>query len=143
MYKQLGLVDLISAVQGRVEARTGLKCYDHAPKDTLPPFYFAEVISKKPANSKTMYRDIFTVALYCAAGPDGSPKGVYDLIDSLEEAMSEDIELPDDFELIMQTNGGVQTIKTDETGQKHAVLTYEFTVCYGFIYKTGGNINGI
>lgn len=36
---------------------------------------------------------------------------------------------------ILQMDGGVQTIKKDETKEKHAVLLYEFTVCYGFKCK--------
>ena len=53
----------------------------------------------------------------------------------LDEALTEDIRLPEGFELVMQTNNGVQTIKTDETNEKHAVLAYEFMVCYGFKWK--------
>ena len=60
---------------------------------------------------------------------------VYELIQNLEEALTDDIELPEGYELIMQTNNGIQTIKTDETGEKHAVISYDFTVCYGFKCK--------
>ena len=49
--------------------------------------------------------------------------------------MTVDITLPDPFELLLQTDGGVQTIKTDETGEKHAIVNYDFMVCYGFICK--------
>ena len=57
------------------------------------------------------------------------------MINQLEEALTEDIVLPDDYELIMQTNNGIQTIKQDETKEKHAVLSYEFMICYGFKCK--------
>ncbi len=139
MYKQLGLVDLIAAIQKQVEGRTTLRCYDVVPKNAQSPFYAAEVIGKRPAHSKTMWRDVFTVWIHAIAekpkGQQESSVQIYELIQELEEALTEEIKLPDGFELIMQTNNGIQTIKTDETREKHAVLAYEFMVCYGFKCK--------
>ena len=135
MYKQLGLVDLISAIQKKVQDNTGTTCYDAVPDNAPSPFYFAEGIGKRPAHSKTMWRDIFTVWIHAIAEPGESSVQIYKLIQDLEEALSEDIELPEGFDLIMQTNNGVQTIKSDETNEKHAVLAYEFMVCYGFKCK--------
>lgn len=140
MLKQLGLVDLISAIQKKVETNTGYKCYDVVPKNAKSPFYFAEVIAKRPAHSKTMYRDVFTVWIHAVAEPgefseSKSSVGIYQLIQRLEESLTEDIELPKELELISQTNIGIQTIKTDETEEKHAVLAYEFMVSYGFRCK--------
>ena len=50
--------------------------------------------------------------------------------------MTDDIELPLFVRLVLQTDAGVQTIMTDETGEKHAVLDYVFKVAYGFKIKT-------
>ncbi len=135
MYKQLELVDLISAIQKKVQDNTGTTCYDAVPANAPSPFYFAEVVGKRPAHSKTMWRDIFTVWIHAVAEPGESSVQIYKLIQDLEESLSEDIELPKGFELVMQTNNGIQTIKTDETNEKHAVLAYEFMVCYGFKCK--------
>lgn len=135
MYKQLGLVDLISAIQKKVQDNTGLKCYDAVPQNAKSPFYFAEVVGKRPAHSKTMYRDVFTVWIHAIAEKGKSSVQIYELIQKLEESLTEDIELPEEFELLMQTNNGIQTIKKDETDEKHAVLAYEFMVCYGFKCK--------
>lgn len=82
-----------------------------------------------------MWRDVFTVWIHAVAEPGESSVRIYSLIQELEEALTEDIELPEGFDLIMQTNNGVQTIKTDETNEKHAVLAYEFMICYGFKCK--------
>lgn len=134
-YKQMGLVDLISAIQKKVEERAGIRCYDAVPINKPSPFYYAEVVGKRPAHSKTMWRDIFTVWIHAIAEPGESSVQIYELIQNLEEALTEDIELPEEYELIMQTNNGIQTIKTDETNEKHAVLAYEFMVCYGYKCK--------
>ena len=134
-YKKLNLTDLIAAIQAKVEVKTGLRCYDHVELNAESPFYFAEVVRLTPANSKTMYRDNIEVYIHCIAAESPSSVGVYNLIDDLQEALSEDIELPEPFELIMQTDSGVQVIKTDETGEKHAVVGFMFMVCYGFICK--------
>lgn len=135
MYKRLGLVDLISAIQLKVEDKTGLKCYDAVPSDAPSPFYFAEVVQKKADNTKTMLRDVFTVFIHAVAEPTGSSEKIYDLIQKLEEVLSEEIELPEEFELILQTENGLQALKTDETDEKHAVISYDFTVCYGYKFK--------
>ena len=134
-HKQMGLVELISAIQKKVEAKTGLECLDAVPPNKPSPFYYAQVVAKRPAHSKTMWRDIFTVWIHAIAEPGESSVQIYELIQKLEEALTEDIELPEEYDLIMQTDNGIQTIKTDETGEKHAVLAYEFMVCYGYKCK--------
>ena len=134
-YQKLSPVTLIAAVQEKVEALTDLRCYDHVPLNEASPLYFAEITRIQPANSKTMYRDVYSVAIHCIAEESPSSVGVYNLIENLQSALSEDITLPEPFELVMQTDNGVQTIKTDESGEKHAIVSYDFTVCYGFICK--------
>ena len=134
-YQKLSVTTLISAIQKQIKEGTGLKCLDHVPQNETSPFYFAELVKTVPNNTKTMFRDVMTVWIHCIAEKSESSVGIYQMIDQLQEAMTEDIELPDPYELIMQVDGGVQTIKTDETGEKHAVIPYDFTVCYGFKCK--------
>ena len=134
-YQKLSPVTLIAAVQEKVEALTGLRCYDHVPLNEASPLYFAEITRIQPANSKTMFRDVYSVAIHCIAEESPSSVGVYNLIENLQSALSEEITLPEPFTLVMQTDNGVQTIKTDETGEKHAIVNFDFMVCYGFICK--------
>lgn len=135
---KLSPTDLVAAVQEKIKRKTGLACFDYVEENTQSPFYFVELIKITPSNSKTMYRDIYTVWIHAIAEIKENVRGsaeVYDLINRLQEAMTEDITLPEPFEMVMQTDEGVQTIKTDETGEKHAVVAYEFMVCYGFKCK--------
>lgn len=134
-YQKLSPVTLIAAVQDKVEALTGLRCYDHVPLNEASPLYFAEITRIRPANSKTMYRDVYSVAIHCIAEENPSSVGVYNLIENLQSALSEDISLPEPFTLVMQTDNGVQTIKTDESGEKHAIVNFDFMVSYGFMCK--------
>lgn len=134
-YQKLSPTDLISAVQKKIKDQTDLQCYDHVPLNQAGPFYHAELVRIRPANSKTMFQDIYTVYIHCIAEESPSSVGVYNLIENLQSALSEDIILPEPFTLVMQTDNGVQTIKTDESGEKHAIVSYDFTVCYGFICK--------
>lgn len=66
-YEKLSPITLIAAVQDKVEILTGLKCYDHVPPNEKSPFYFAELARILPANTKTMFRDNFSVAIHCIA----------------------------------------------------------------------------
>ena len=134
-YQKLSPVTLIAAVQKKVEALTELRCYDHVPLNEESPLYFAEITRIQPANSKTMFRDVYSVAIHCIAEESPSSVGVYNLIENLQSALSEDISLPEPFTLVMQTDNGVQTIKTDESGEKHAIVNFDFMVSYGFMCK--------
>lgn len=134
-YQKLSPVTLIAAVQDKIESLTDLRCYDHVPLNEASPLYFAEITRIQPANSKTMYRDVYSVAIHCIAEESPSSVGVYNLIENLQSALSEDITLPESFELVMQTDNGVQTIKTDESGEKHAIVNFDFMVSYGFMCK--------
>lgn len=134
-YQKLSPVTLIAAVQEKVEALTGMRCYDHVPLNAASPLYFAEITRIQPANSKTMFRDVYSVAIHCIAEESPSSVGVYNLIENLQSALSEDISLPEPFTLLMQTDNGVQTIKTDESGEKHAIVNFDFMVSYGFMCK--------
>lgn len=134
-YQKLSPVTLIAAVQDKIERLTDLRCYDHVPMNEESPLYFAEIARIQPANSKTMYRDVYSVAIHCIAEESPSSVGVYNLIENLQSALSEDIILPEPFTLVMQTDNGVQTIKTDESGEKHAIVNFDFMVSYGFMCK--------
>ena len=134
-YQKLSPVTLIAAVQDKIESLTDLRCYDHVPLNEASPLYFAEITRIQPANRKTMYRDVYSVAIHCIAEESPSSVGVYNLIENLQSALSEDITLPEPFELVMQTDNGVQTIKTDESGEKHAIVNFDFMVSYGFMCK--------
>lgn len=135
MYKQLGLEDLVGAVIDKIKENTTVKCYDAVPKNAAGPFYFVEVAGSMPVQSKTMFIDSFIIWIHCIAEKGNSSVPVYELITKLQEALTEDIVLPSGFELLSQVNQGIQTIKQDETKEKHAVLAYEFKICYGLKCK--------
>ena len=134
MLKKLSIVDLISAIQKKVEEKTGLRCYDDA-NNKPSPFYLVEFVNKRDASSKTMFCDIFSVFLHAIASPNVGSVEIYKMITTLEEAMTEDIELPDGYTVITQTETGVNNVQTDESGEKHAVLLFEFKICYGYKIK--------
>ena len=135
MLQKLGLVDLVKAIQKTVETNTGLRCYDAVPLNAPSPFYFAEVVGQTKADNKTLYRDIYTVYIHCIAKPSKSSVEVYNLVQKLEEALTENITLADPFYLLSQTSTGLANIQTDETEEKHAIVGFEFMVAYGFKTK--------
>lgn len=134
MYKQLGLVDLVHAIQQIVETNTGLRCYDAIPLNASAPFYYVAVTGKRPGHSKTQWRDIYTVNMHVIAD-GGSSVPVYEYIQQLEEYLTDDIQLPEPYELIMQTETGINQIMEDPTGEKHAIIGYEFMISYGLRCK--------
>ncbi len=135
MLKKLSFLDLLKAVIDLVEKGTGMRCYDSIPKNMPSPLYFAEIVGLRPENTKTMYVDAFTVYIHAIAKPSDSSIEVYELIQALEQAMTREIELDCEYDLLMQTSEGLQGIQTDETNEKHGILSYEFRIVYGFKIK--------
>lgn len=135
MLKQFEITELIKQIQVTVKAGTGKKCLDHVDKNQKSPYYYAEFINSRPANTKTMYCMDYNINIHVVAEPNVSSVPIYKHIDALESALSEDVAIPEPYTLIMQTSNGVQSIYTEETQEKHAVLSYTFKICYGFMIK--------
>lgn len=135
MYKKISVIDLQKAIQSQITDKTGLRCFDFVEKNTPSPFYFIEFIGKQPNDTKTMFRESFSFYIHSIAEPADSSVGIYKLIQQLDDALSEDVKLSVEFDLIRQVNNGVLNIKTDETNEKHAVSEFVFDVCYGYKIK--------
>ena len=101
-YQKLSPVTLIAAIQDKIEENTGIRCYDAVPENAESPFYFAEITRILPANTKTMFRDNYTVWIHCIAEESESSVGVYQLIEEVQEALTEDMVLPVRVDLVMQ-----------------------------------------
>lgn len=134
MLKRMNITDLMAAIQKQIKEGTGLPCYDSVPENAESPFYFMQYAGSQPADTKTMYVDRHTVDIHIIADVSPSSVPVFRYIQKLEEAMTEDISVPCPFHLIRQYSGGVRTIQNDETGEKHAVMSFTFLISYG--YKT-------
>lgn len=134
MLKKLSIVELISAIQKKVEDKTGLRCYDDA-NNKPSPFYLVEFVNKRDVSSKTMFCEVFSVFIHAISAQNVGNVDNYQMITLLEEALTEDIELPDDYTVITQTETGVNSRQVDETREKHSILLFEFKICYGYKVK--------
>ena len=135
MLKRMNITDLMKAVQAQIKAGTGLPCYDSVPENAASPFFYMSYAGSQPADTKTMYVDRHTVDIHIIADVSPSSVPVFRYIQKLEEAMTEDISVPCPFHLIRQYSGGVRTIQDDETGEKHAVMSFTFLISYGYKVK--------
>ncbi|MDY3234509.1 MAG: DUF5072 family protein [Erysipelotrichaceae bacterium] len=135
MKKQLSVVDLIAAIQAVVKKNTGVDCLDHVDVNQPSPFYFVEFAGNTPANTKNIYCNDYNVNIHCIAEESSSSVPVLKMIRNLEESLTEDITLPDEFNLVYQESNGTTQIFTEETGEKHAVVSMTFRVSYGYMCK--------
>lgn len=135
MINKLGPIAIHKAVKEKIEVLTGLRCYDEVPRNAPSPFYKVELVGIVPDNTKTMWVDMYDVYIHTIAAESGSSIGVYQMIEACEEAMTEAVHLPDGYHLLSQSCTGLQMLNSDETGEKHAVLGFQFRVCYGFKTK--------
>lgn len=134
MLKKLSIVDLISAMQNQFERNTDYKCVDN-PVNEPSPFYYIELANKEEANTKTMYCEKFSVLVHIISEPYKGNTQNYDMITQLEEAMTEELLLPEPYTVITQTESGVNARQKDETGEKHTVILFEIKVCYDYKIK--------
>lgn len=134
MLQKLSFISILAAVIQKVEVNTDLRCYDAVPKDNLVPYYHVEMLGSIPEKSKTMQKDRYQVVIHVHTEGDGSTK-IFDAIQKLEEALTEDIELPGDYEVTLQVPNGVSQILDEADGTKHAVIGYDFVVFSGYKMK--------
>ena len=135
MLQQFSIIELIKQIQKAVLSGTGKKCYDHVEKGQVSPFYYTEIVQSKPANTKTMYVTEYTVNIHVVSESGKTSVPLFKEIQALEEAMTADIDIPEPYELIYQMYNGIQSVYTEDTNEKHAVLNYTFKVCYGYMMK--------
>lgn len=135
MLKKLGLVDFHKALKQNIEFFTNKRAYDFVPDCAAAPFYVIEVVDKYPEGTKVMWAEVFSVWIHAIAEEDNSKIGIYSLVEELEEALTMELELPDGFELIRQEQTGIQSLQKDESGEWHAIVSYDFKIAYGFKSK--------
>lgn len=135
MLKQFPITDLIVAIQKTVKDGTGRKCLDHIEKNEESPFYYAEFRQNRPVSSKTMYVMEYTVYIHVIAEQSDSSVPLYKYIQELEEAMTQDIDIQEPYNFVMQTDNGIISIYTDETNEKHGIISFTFKISYGFKCK--------
>lgn len=133
--RKLSFAEIASGVLQTLRTHTPYDCYDAVPQDSPSPLLFAEVVGKRDASSKTMYKEIFTVQVHAIASPGNARTEIYQMIQTVEEALTEPIPLPESVTLVLQTETGVQSFQQDETTEWHAVLAYEIMVSYGMKCK--------
>jgi hypothetical protein len=136
MLQRLSVAEFLGCLIDHIEGNTELRCYDD-PNNKESPLYSVQLVRSEPADTKTMYVDVYTVWVHCISEPTRpySTAPVLALVQKLEEAMSEDVALPSGYQLVRQVYGGLQTLKKDESDEGHAVLSFDFHVCYGFRCK--------
>lgn len=135
MLKKLGLTDLHASLKETIKKYTGVVAYDSVPKDAPSPFYFIEIVDKRPEDTKVMWCEVFTIWIHAIAEKGKSKIAIYKMIEDLEEALTMELALPDGVEVLRQVETGMQSLQEDETGENHAIIAYEIKVAYGFKTK--------
>lgn len=135
MIRKLGYIEFFSAVQELIEKNTGKKCYDYVAEGAESPFYILEITSKRPENTKTMLAEVFTIWVHSIASPSKRKEELYQLMQDLEEALMEEIQLPDNYVLIYQDNNGITYMQQDETDEWHSIIEFDIKVAYGLRTK--------
>jgi hypothetical protein len=135
MLKKHSLLDLHKSIQDRIHEGTHLQCLDEVPKNEPAPFTYLEFVNTTPRNTKTMFVQEYIVHIHVLSEP-GSSVLHYKNIQAVDEALTEYIKLQEGYELWGQAESGlVSNYKEAETGERHAVLAFKFSVSYGFNVK--------
>ena len=135
MYIQLSIKDLVKAILARLKA-SGIPCYDVVPQDAVPPYCYVQVTRTYPDDTKTMYCKSYDVWVHVFADENAaSHVPIYQYIEAVEEAMTEEIELSEPYYLVTQIDTGLQTMQEEENGSSHAVIGFTFKISYGYKVK--------
>lgn len=119
-----------------IETRTGTPTYD-VPDNEASPLYSVELLRTEPANTKTMFVDRYDMRIHCIAAQvePHSNAPTLRLVQTLEQALADTIELDGNFHVFNQEYRGIRSLKKDPSGEGHAVTDWSFYVCYGFRCK--------
>lgn len=136
MLQRLSIGAFIGYLIDHIEDRTALRCYDD-PNNKESPFYSVQIVKTEPADTKTMYVDVYEVWIHCISEPvkPYSNAPVLALVQNLEEVMTQELALPRPFMIQRQVYNGLQTLKKDESDEGHAVLSFAFHISYGYRCK--------
>lgn len=135
MLRKVGFAEIAAALLQNLRKNTSYSCYDAVPENAPSPLLYAEVVGKRDTSSKTMFKESFTIHIHAIAAPSDARTEIYQMIQAVEEAMTEDLVLPEYVQNVLQTETGVQSFQKDETNEWHAVIGYEIMVCYGYKMK--------
>lgn len=136
MLKKLSVLDMHVALKNRIEAATDLKCIDDIKVNEPSPFTYLDIVGMVPKNTKTMYVDEFTIHVHIISAAASSSIPHYENIQAVQEAFTEEIKLPEPFNVFGDPASGlISNYKEPETGERHAVLGFVFKISYGFRIK--------
>ena len=137
MIKKLSILDLHIALKNLIEEYSDLPLLDGIPLNQEAPFTYVEIVDKEPDNTKTMFVDKFTIHIHIISKREDNDSSIahYENIQKIEEVFTKRMKLNDPYDLFKQSNDGLISNITDETGEKHAVLSFSFWVSYGFKVK--------
>lgn len=125
------------SLKNLIEEYSDLPLLDGIPLNQESPFTYVEIVDKEPDNTKTMFVDKFTIHIHIISKREANDSSIahYENIQKIEEVFTKRMKLNDPYDLFKQSNDGLISNITDETGEKHAVLSFSFWVSYGFRVK--------
>lgn len=127
--------DIVAGVLIKLK-ENGIKAYDKVELNTEVPFCLVELVRTAAENTKTTYRDKYTVWIHAFADGSVGSIAILDLAQNIQEALTEDILIPDPFMLISQNITGMNSLfEEPETGEKHAIVEVELLISYGYALK--------
>lgn len=135
MNKKLGFIRLFQALKERIETGTPYPLLDAVEVDRLPPFYIGEFSLKEQSNTKNMYCETFYIEIHAISEAGQSKEQLYELIELLEDAMTEDIVLPPCFIVISQESEGAYDFVQEASGEWRATVPFQIRIAYGFKSK--------
>lgn len=133
--KKLNFKHIIGGIISKLKENS-IQAFDIVNSNQTTPFCYIELVNVKAANTKTSNMDVFTVWIHAFADSTNSSIPVLNLCQEIEEALTEDINIPEPFWLVSQGVTGLNSLyQENETQEKHAVIELELKVCYGFESK--------
>lgn len=136
MLRRLSIAEFWGLLLDHISNRTKIPVFT-SPAEHKSPFYYLELLGTDPVDTKTQYIDRFKFSIHAISKPlqPFSFEPVLDLVQEIQEVMTDDVQIGPPFWLVNQVADGVQTVKEDPSHEGHAVLDYHFDISYGFKVK--------
>lgn len=135
MIKKLSPLDLHVAIKRKIEENTSLRCVDDIGLNEPSPFAYLDIIGMTPRNTKTMFIDEWNIHVHVLSAASDSSIEHYANLTAVQEAFTEELELPEPYNVFGDPQAGLIRNFKEETGERHAVWSFIFKISYGFKIK--------
>lgn len=129
------LTEVLKAVRATLKEQTEEELIDFLSEQQLASGLYVDVEEQMDASTDTRWKETYLLAIHHWIPENSSLDQVYEGIESIEQAMEQQIAVAGG-QVVVQTPQGLHQIAREANGMKHTIIRYSIQILYGYKTKT-------